>query len=91
MPPLGLAVKPSLLSYRRRPSFALATRFDRMRAAQVQGMLAIFAADLIDSFIELSDFFRLYRIFKERILSMGIRGQVQENYSRGPVQLPFPE
>ena len=89
MLPSGFADKANLISRRRFAARARTVLIHKVRASQMNGVLAIFPSECIGRHIDSLYLVQTQRIFEKAILHARVRNQFQEDYSRGPVPHPW--
>ena len=81
------AFKLSLFAGRGFTPAAFAQFVNRMRTAQMQGVLAEFPSQFIRGIVDISYFFRLHGIIKKRVLNEVILLQIKKNNSGSAVNI----
>ena len=83
-----LAAEARLLPHRGYAPAALAPDLEGMGSAQVEGVLAVLAAQGIGGLVEAPDLVRPQKVLEEGVLDEMIRRQIEEDHPRGAVRNP---
>ena len=86
----GLAVEQRLFADGGGPPAAFSQELDEVRAAQVEGVLAVFAGEGVDGLVELPDLLRLQGVLEEGVLDRGVQDEVDQDDAGRAVELVAP-